>query len=145
MQSFVVRWSAAGGRGGAHRRRAGWPTAGIDHVVGTGAWAAAGAGDVEGVLSRLGDRPTADLVAADAGYQWQIAVVGTAIAASTVADRRWSEAAYDLLAPYSGRNLVFGYVAYLGAVDHHLGTLATVLGRHDEAVPHLEAALSATA
>ena len=142
MQSFVVRWF----RG---RLAEAGPTvdAQLAHQPESitwwalGAWAAAGAGDVEGALSRLGDRPTADLVAADPGYQWQIAVVGTAIAASTVADRRWSEVTYDLLAPYSGRNLVFGYVAYLGAVDHHLGTLSAVLGRHDIAVPHLEAAL----
>ena len=32
-------------------------------------------------------------------------------------------------------------MSYLGAVDHHLGTLSSVLGRYDEAVPHLEAAL----
>ena len=37
--------------------------------------------------------------------------------------------------------MVFGYMAYLGAVDHHLGTLAAVLGRHDDAVGHLDAAL----
>ena len=80
-------------------------------------------------------------MSADAGYQWMTAVVGTAVCASTVGDRRWAEVAHDLLAPYSGRNCVFGYVAYLGAVDHHLGTLASVLGRHDEAVTHLEAAL----
>jgi len=105
------------------------------------AWAAAGAGDVDDALSRLADRPTVDLVSADAGYQWQTAVVGTAICASMIGDRRWAEVAHGLLAPYSGRNMVFGYVAYLGAVDHHLGTLAAVLGRHDVAVTHLEAAL----
>ena len=142
MQSFVVRW---------FRGRLAEVEATIDAQLAhqpasltwwaLGAWAAAGAGDVDGALSRLGDRPTADLVAADAGYQWQIAVVGTAIAASTIADTRWSGVAYDLLAPYSGRNLVFGHVAYLGAVDHHLGTLAQVLGRPDEAARHLEAAL----
>jgi AAA ATPase domain len=106
-----------------------------------GAWAEAGAGDVDGALSRLADRSTADLLSVDAGYQWQTAVAGTALCASTVGDRRWAEVAHDLLAPYGGRNMVFGYVAYLGAVDHHLGTLASVLGRHDEAVIHLEAAL----
>jgi hypothetical protein len=105
------------------------------------AWAEAGAGNVDGALSRLADRPTADLVGIDAGYQWQTAVVATAIAASMVGDRRWAEVTHDLLAPYSGRNLVFGYVAYLGAVDHHLGTLALVLGRPDDAVRHLDDAL----
>ena len=36
---------------------------------------------------------------------------------------------------------MLGYAAYLGAVDHHLGTLAAVLGRTDDAVEHLGAAL----
>ncbi len=142
MQSFVVRW---------FRGRLAEAEPAADALVAHApesltwwalrAWAAAGAGDDDGALSWLADRPTGDLVAADPGYQWQIAVVGTAIAASMVADRRWSEVTHDLLAPYSGRNLVFGYVAYLGAVDHHLGTLSSVLGRYDVAVPHLEAAL----
>ena len=36
---------------------------------------------------------------------------------------------------------MLGYAAYLGAVDHHLGTLDAVLGRIDDAAAHLEAAL----
>ena len=36
---------------------------------------------------------------------------------------------------------MLGYVAYLGAIDHHLGALATVLGRTEDAVAHLDAAL----
>jgi hypothetical protein len=82
-----------------------------------------------------------ELAAVDAGYNWLMAVVGVAIAASTAGNPAWAQAAHDALAPYSGRNCVMGYVAYLGAVDHHLGTLAAVLGRPDEAVEHLDAAL----
>jgi len=105
------------------------------------AWTDAGVGDIDAALSRLADRPTSDLLEADAGYQWQTAVSGTAVAACLVGDRRWAEVAYQLLEPYSGRNMVFGYMAYLGAVDHHLGALAAVLGRPDGAVGHLDAAL----
>jgi hypothetical protein len=142
MQTFVVRWMQgrlAETRPMVTALLAQMPESLTWWVL--GAWAEAGAGDVDGALSRLADRATADLVSVDAGYQWQTAVAGTAVCASTVGDRRWAEVAQDLLAPYSGRNMVFGYVAYLGAVDHHLGTLASVLGRHDEAVIHLEAAL----
>jgi hypothetical protein len=83
----------------------------------------------------------AELAEMDASYNWLMSVVGAAIAATTAGDPAWAAAAHDALAPYSGRNCVMGYAAYLGAVDHHLGTLAAVLGRPDEAVERLSAAL----
>ena len=89
------------GGGGGRRRRAGPAGRPADRRPGVG-------------RRRL---PVADRGGRDGGRR-----------ASTVGDRRWAEVAHDLLAPYSGRNMVFGYVAYLGAVDHHLGTLASVLG-----------------
>jgi hypothetical protein len=36
---------------------------------------------------------------------------------------------------------VLGYASFLGAVDHHLGTLDAVIGRTDDAARHLDAAL----
>jgi hypothetical protein len=104
-------------------------------------WALAGVGHAESLARNLGDRDVSELAAVDASYNWLMAVVGVAVAASTGGDPTWARAAHDALAPYSGRNCVMGYAAYLGAVDHHLGTLATVLGEHDEAVERLDAAL----
>ena len=103
-------------------------------------WIESCAGDRDAAQASLDGRPTDDLAAADAGYLWLIAAV-VAVSATTMGDRRWAQAAYDTLAPYSGRNAVLGYVAYLGAVDHHLGTLAAVLGRTAAAAEHLGAAL----
>jgi hypothetical protein len=48
---------------------------------------------------------------------------------------------HETLAPYTARNVVLGCAAYLGAVDHHLGVLESALGRTDDAVTHLDAAL----
>ena len=49
---------------------------------------------------------------------------------------------YERLAPYAGRPATAGRaVASYGAVDRHLGGLAALLGRHDDAVRHLEAAI----
>jgi hypothetical protein len=104
-------------------------------------WIDSCAGNRDAAQASLDGRPTDDLAAADAGYLWLIATVGVAVSATTMGDRRWAGAAYDTLAPYSGRNAVLGYAAYLGAVDHHLGTLAAVLGRNDAAAEHLGAAL----
>jgi hypothetical protein len=106
------------------------------------AWALAGLGHRRAVEALLAARPVEDLAAEDPGYHWLMAAVGAAVAASTVGEVRWAQAARDALAPYSGRNCVLGHVAYLGAVDHHLGTLDAVLGRHDGALTHLDAALA---
>jgi hypothetical protein len=104
-------------------------------------WIESCAGDRGVAQASLDARPTDDLAAADAGYLWLFATIGVAVSATTVGDRRWARAAYDALAPYSGRNAVLGYAAYLGAVDHHLGSLAAVLGDADAAAEHLGAAL----
>jgi Mrp family chromosome partitioning ATPase len=100
-------------------------------------WALAGVGHAESLVRNLRARDPAELASVDASYNWLMAVVGMAVAASSAGDTAWAQAAYDALAPYSGRNCVMGYAAYLGAVDHHLGTLAAVTGRPDEAVEHL--------
>ncbi len=104
-------------------------------------WIEAGSGNGDAAQAALDERRVTDLAELDAGYLWLFAAVGVAAVATTVGDRRWARAAYDALEPYSGRNCVLGYAAYLGAVDHHLGALSTVLGRNDDAVEHLEAAL----
>ncbi len=105
------------------------------------AWALAGLGHADATARLLSARGVDELATLDAGYNWLMGVVGTAVAAATVADPEWAEAVHGVLAPYSGRNCVLGYAAYLGAVDHHLGTLDAVLGRHDDALARLDAAI----
>jgi hypothetical protein len=149
-QTFVVRWlrgTLAGARpvveAGRHHNAdsftwwvlQAWVEAGSGDIAGDGD------GDLDAALSLLGERPVDEMSSADAGYLWMFAVVAGAVAAATVGDARWARAAHETLAPYSGRNCVLGYAAYLGAVDHHLGTLDVVLGRVDDAVGNLEAAL----
>lgn len=48
---------------------------------------------------------------------------------------------YEILQPLSGRFARMGLVAFLGAVDHHLGSLAAVLGETDTAIERFTAAL----
>jgi tetratricopeptide (TPR) repeat protein len=67
------------------------------------------------------------------------AEMGTAAAAVGLLDacRRY----YDCLAPFSGGTvLTAAAVSFDGAVDHHLGVLASALGRADDAVRHFERA-----
>ena len=49
---------------------------------------------------------------------------------------------YQRLAPYAGRPATAGRaVTNYGAIDRHLGRLATVLGRQEDAIRHLENAI----
>lgn len=50
---------------------------------------------------------------------------------------------YERLRPHAGVHVALGAIGYMGPLDRHLGRLAVVLGRLDEAVAHLEAALAA--
>src|SRR5690606_9658179 len=141
VQTFVTRWV----RGPRADRRpsveAGRRAAGPSTWRVLQAWVELGAGDVETARALLADCPLDELAEADPGYLWTYGTVGAAVVSSTVGDRRWAEAARHALDPYSGRNCVLGYAAYLGAVDHHLGCVEVTLGRLDDAVGHLEAAL----
>jgi tetratricopeptide (TPR) repeat protein len=50
---------------------------------------------------------------------------------------------YRRIQPYAGLHAVVGGCAsYWGAIDHHLGSLAAALGRREQAITHLKAALA---
>lgn len=72
-------------------------------------------------------------------FQDAIAMTRTAMHSG---DAALAAEVYDILRPLSGRNARMGLVAFLGAVDHHLGSLCVVLGRPAEAIAHFTAALS---
>jgi DNA-binding SARP family transcriptional activator len=57
-------------------------------------------------------------------------------------DTTWAAGAYERLAPYADRNIVNarGAAGY-GSAALHLGQLAALLGRHDEAAAHLRRAV----
>src|SRR5437660_1481335 len=57
-------------------------------------------------------------------------------------DEPWSTRLYESLAPYRGQVVAVMNVQCLGSVDRHLGMLATVLGRGEEAAKHFERALT---
>lgn len=67
-----------------------------------------------------------------------------AIAATGVGDARGAARLYEMLAPYSGRWVVFGIGAIIvGALDVELGALAATAGDLERAERHLENALAA--
>jgi hypothetical protein len=104
-------------------------------------WLEAGSGNLDRARELLDEEAPAQLATQDRGYLWGPTVVGAAAAASITGHRGWASAAHEALRPYAGRNAVMGYASFLGAVDHHLGTLDAVLGRPDAAAEELEAGL----
>ena len=72
---------------------------------------------------------------------WMPAIITEAVVA--IGSEAQRSEVYDWLRPLAGHHLVYGgCMGYGGAVDHHLGTLAAALSRHDAAETHLRAALA---
>ncbi len=95
------------------------------------------------------DRAAADLELLDLGryvdgeqrVDW---IPVLALAANTIpilGDADTARLVYDALLPYSSRNAMTGQSTFWGAVTHHLGMLATVLGDEETARDHLDDAV----
>ena len=69
---------------------------------------------------------------------WLACVVLWALVCAAVGDAARAEALYAQLQPY-GDQVVYTGISAWGDVDHALGRLATVAGRHDDAARHLAA------
>ncbi|MGH9180731.1 MAG: tetratricopeptide repeat protein, partial [Acidimicrobiales bacterium] len=73
---------------------------------------------------------------------WLFALAARAEVCTLLGDRRRAALLYDLLAPYDHQVIVlFTRPRCAGAVAHYLGSLAVVLGRHDEGEAHLRRAV----
>jgi tetratricopeptide (TPR) repeat protein len=102
-------------------------------------WLLAGTGRTEAAQRELEEWMRRDL-AFDAN--WLSAQAEAAEAIVLLGDPTYAQIVYDRLAPYAGRPATSGRaVLSYGAVDRHLGGLAAVLGRHDDAVRHLRDAI----
>jgi eukaryotic-like serine/threonine-protein kinase len=76
----------------------------------------------------------------DFGLLWMMGLV--ADVCRRLDDTTTAEIAYDMITPLATRFAMFGYlVTTNGCGHHHLGVLATQLGRYDDARYHLDAAL----
>ena len=76
-------------------------------------------------------------------HQWLLGVAFGAELAAAFGPRPVAEHLYEALAPYADQTVVSGAaVTFRGAVAHHLGVLAAVLGRTGEALAHLGNAIA---
>ena len=74
---------------------------------------------------------------------WLGAVGYLAETAAALGDATHAQALHDLLVPYADRNVAIGWASTCaGSASRHLGLLADLLGRRDEAIERLETALA---
>jgi DNA-binding SARP family transcriptional activator len=74
---------------------------------------------------------------------WLGAVAYLAETAAALGDATHAGALHDLLEPYADRNVAIGWASTCaGSASRHLGLLADVLGRREEAIARLETALA---
>ena len=103
------------------------------------AWILAGRGDIEEARSEL-EAVMALPHAFDTN--WLSLQAECAETAVLVGDPTHAATLYERLAPYAGRPATAGRaVTNYGAIDRHLGILAAVLGRKQDAIRHLENAI----
>jgi tetratricopeptide (TPR) repeat protein len=102
-------------------------------------WILAGRGEIERARSEL-----AAVMALPHAFDanWLSLQAECAEAAVLLSDATHAAALYERLAPYAGRPATAGRaVTNYGAIDRHLGGLATLLGRRKDAIRHLEDAI----
>lgn len=93
--------------------------------------------DARAVLESIAERSFEVLPDNDKLYAWSL----FGEVCSVLGDSTHASALYEVLAPYSGRNVVCHPGCAIGSVSRYLGLLAMLLGRLDEAERHFEHAL----
>ena len=77
---------------------------------------------------------------------WLVSMGLLADTCALLGDERYAPMLYELLSPYAGRCVVAGIgVSCVGAASRHVGLLATLMGRTDEAEKHFKDALELNA
>lgn len=102
---------------------------------------AADSGQLDLALDHLNEGGGPERLVDDQNYLFFQDAVGMTRTVRRSGDAKLASRLFDLLHPMSGRNARMGLVAFLGAVDHHLGSLAVVQGNTDAAVYHFSRAL----
>ena len=116
----------------------------IPNTEGPRAWALVGLGREREGRSLLDVLVEGGLARFPNDAEWLTGLAGFADAAARLRHRQLAEPLYVELLPFEGRFIVDGIgAATLGAVDWHLGRLAALLGRRDDASRHFDAALAA--
>ena len=74
-------------------------------------------------------------------WMWLSTTCNAAMVRAVLGDVAACEVLYERLGPFSGQVWIVGSVPVCGCVDLALGRLAQALGRHDEALRHIDVAI----
>jgi hypothetical protein len=142
VSTFVPRWL----HGELERSRpllqafeAADPTAVVWWAV--SAWLDAATGHEDRALARLDQRDPGIVGELPHDYARWPTLASLAVA-SSYGRPAWAAVLHATLLPQTGRLGITGHALFVGAIDHHLGTLALALDRPDEAVARLASALA---
>jgi hypothetical protein len=91
--------------------------------------------------SRAAVGPVGSLPDVPDDWMWLSVTCTAAMVRSGLNDVEACRVLYEQLAPYSGQVWIVGTVPVCGCVDLALGRLAETLGRHDEALRHIDIAI----
>lgn len=106
------------------------------------AWFAADSGQTELAATAIAASGGIAQSEAQMDYMWWHDVVGLTRAARATNDTATASQVYESAIRYRSHNATMGLVSFLGAVEHHLGTLAMVRGQIDTAIEHFELGLT---
>ncbi len=95
-------------------------------------------GTAEGHVAELGGPARLER---DQDYLFYLDLLAMVRVASRTDDHDLAERLYAVCLPYRTRHARLGLVAYLGSMEHILGTLAAVSGEHEVATSHFQRAL----
>ncbi|MCT7325401.1 AAA family ATPase [Ralstonia sp. CHL-2022] len=120
----------------------------VEHTSAMGIWQPgialmrAELGQLEAARKTFDTLANADFLTIARDGVWVANLTYLAIVCHALGDAARAAALYQLLAPFSRRNLVFGTaIASFGAADAILGALATTMGNWPQAQQHFQAAL----
>ena len=100
-------------------------------------------GDTQAARAEFEALAAQDFVDLPRDFVWLVSVCMLAEVCTLLGDQRRAVSLYELLVPFAARNVISGApMVSMGPVSHFLGLLATVMGRWDQAVKHLEDSLT---
>ena len=106
------------------------------------AWFAADSGQIEEAAAAITSSGGIQQSENQMDYMWWHDVVGLTRGARATNDVDTATQIYAAVLPFRSHNATMGLVSFFGAVEHHLGTLAVVMGKIDGAIDHFERGLA---
>ncbi len=105
------------------------------------AWFAADSGQLPAARHHLDESGGVERMMNQSDYMWSHDVVSLTRASRGLVDTRCAAELYEAVIPFRRNHATMGALAFLGTMEHHLGTIAATLRDFDAAVEHYERAI----